>query len=192
MVANFVLPKPRPDGRADRTDERGRAYWALNQTEVAHGGAGTNHHFCERSAGAAAGENDNREVGPGWLGCNATTQKVDRFFVQRLFGDDGSSGSAAHAPAYCANMLHNPNRNSRTLQYFAHQYRVLAKRSQNQYPVVSMQESRHQRSTLLQSAQECGCAGEHPLELMQRRPDMTADRAQLEFPDSVFVTPASA
>src|ERR1700736_1599027 len=85
VIPNLELPQPRTYRGADATDECGRTNRPFDQSNVAHGSAGTNHHFRGRCARSAAGQNDNREVGPGWLGSNALAQLFDNFITQRFF-----------------------------------------------------------------------------------------------------------
>ena len=81
MIAELVLPPPRPQGGADGADQDGNRRGPLQHGDVAELLHGPCH--CGRT-GSAAGQHQHRQVGPGRLlaePCGQTAvAAVDRFF----------------------------------------------------------------------------------------------------------------
>src|SRR3982074_1198871 len=84
VISNLELPQARTDRGEDATDQCGRTNRPLDQSNIAHWSARANHHLRGWCACSAAGQNDNRKVGPGWLGSDAIAQLFDNFIAQRF------------------------------------------------------------------------------------------------------------
>src|ERR1700682_2470750 len=97
VISNLELPQARTDRGKDAADKCGRTNRPLDQGNVAHWRARTNHHLRGRGARSAAGQHDNRKVGPGWLGSAVIPRLLETFTSHGLSRDYARARPAVHA-----------------------------------------------------------------------------------------------